>query len=962
MGSNNFDSGCTVSRVWNVGKETLKAHGSGGLRRNGSARTGKLPRYKSNREKLFKAFILLVAGIFIAFSVYPVSTAYAAKEAAPFTGLSKPPFDLSRIIEKAEHLPVLENDRYVVKDKTYEAAFGSEGVAYIPVLPGNSQSSQVFFNVSQIALSAGRVLWSSGTVTLPVKKENTLLYQRTPDITEVYEVLRQGVEQSWILKKNPGADPLSDLRIVMDVETSLTGKMTSEMEIEFVDEDGAPRVKYSKATIIDANGKILVVAPSWDAENSRIVLKISGEWLAEAAYPVMVDPLIGTNIQVNSLTTADNYPAIAFDGTNYLIVWQSGTPNATGTGTTAIRGVRVSNSGTILDATPLTIGDTVGEDDEFPSVAYDSLNSRFIVVWMNWNNATDADVYRNTVTTTGSVATPAILVSQTNRILAYPTVACCDVNDRYYVIMGSSGAGATNFTQYIGRTVNRTTHAVSNDNPASTTVSSGTITPDTEPRSAPRLYSLSPTQYLLAWETFGVDANGDVSANMVTVTTTPSYTWGTQVSVAANAGILERYPRAAFDGTNALIVYQQGATTAADIYSRFVTPGANSLTLGTIYPVSTVAGNGQMYPDVAYNAGSCSATPIDRYMVVWQDYRNSAANPDIYGAPISTAGTVEAELAISTDATYIKERPVIAADSGSCGYMVAWSDNRNSGTTSSDIYAQRVGYPNINNLSPTSGFRGITSISINGMNFGTDPGAGNRSTATNNVKINGNQVSDIDITVWSDTVIDFTIPAGTTPGTYPVTVTAGSWTSNGSDLTVNNDALQVTTSSPPNGYQWLSYGTNLSATGGVTPYSWSIISGSLPGGLTLDSGTGLISGTPSAFGTFNFTVRATDSTTPTPQTADQPLSITVYGLTSITITDTSGTPVNPMIKNGETFQFKAKGTYSDLSVLDISSISPLEWKTSNSAVATIGLTTGLATGVGPGTATVCAVTEGEACP
>ena len=98
-------------------------------------------------------------------------------------------------------------------------------------------------------------------------------------------------------------------------------------------------------------------------------------------------------------------------------------------------------------------------------------------------------------------------------------------------------------------------------------------------------------------------------SNLLTVTTAPAYTWGTALTnVAATAGTLERYPRAAFDGTNALIVYQRGATPAADIYSRFVTPGATNLTLGTTYTVSAVAGSDQMYPDVAYTAGSCSAT------------------------------------------------------------------------------------------------------------------------------------------------------------------------------------------------------------------------------------------------------------------------------------------------------------------------------------------------------------------
>lgn len=54
--------------------------------------------------------------------------------------------------------------------------------------------------------------------------------------------------------------------------------------------------------------------------------------------------------------------------------------------------------------------------------------------------------------------------------------------------------------------------------------------------------------------------------------------------------------------------------------------------------------------------------------------------------------------------------------------------------------------------------------------------------------------------------------------------------------------------------------TTLMASGGVSPYTFTIPVGSLPSGMTLSS-AGVLNGTPTAFGTFPFTVRATDSTT-----------------------------------------------------------------------------------------------------
>ena len=101
------------------------------------------------------------------------------------------------------------------------------------------------------------------------------------------------------------------------------------------------------------------------------------------------------------------------------------------------------------------------------------------------------------------------------------------------------------------------------------------------------------------------------------------------------------------------------------------------------------------------------------------------------------------------------------------------------------------------------------------------------------------------------------------------------------------DPLSVTTTSLPGGTVGQAYSQSVTATGGKSPYAWSVTAGSLPPGLTLNASTGAVTGTPTSSGTFNFTVQASDSGNPV-RTATKALSISVVAQLVVNTTSLPG--------------------------------------------------------------------------
>jgi hypothetical protein len=114
--------------------------------------------------------------------------------------------------------------------------------------------------------------------------------------------------------------------------------------------------------------------------------------------------------------------------------------------------------------------------------------------------------------------------------------------------------------------------------------------------------------------------------------------------------------------------------------------------------------------------------------------------------------------------------------------------------------------------------------------------------------------------------------------------------SNGAEVRFVLGGVAITTTALPSTIVQKAYpSTTLQASGGTKPYSWTVAAGALPPGVKL-SPAGVLSGTPTASGTFTLTARVTDAKA---VTSTKDLSITVSPMTVTTTNLSRGKVARP---------------------------------------------------------------------
>ncbi|MGE3173801.1 MAG: hypothetical protein AB7O97_14340 [Planctomycetota bacterium] len=271
------------------------------------------------------------------------------------------------------------NDEALVAEGAgYHATFDRGSLCFLPAL-GNAApvNRPVRFAVESIGRGAAELYRTRGELpSQPTLAADAPVASWNRDgILERFEATADGIEHSFVFPKRPAGT--GDLVVRLRVDTDLTADAGRDLRILELREPGIGGVTIGAVTGIDALGARSPGSMHFDGRHLELVLP--ARFVDEAAYPMVLDPLIGGSVLAESPSENTNAPDCAYDSSTdrYLIVWNRIFSSAD----TAVRGRLMQADGVFTGPSFLTITDQGGGFEVNPKVANISSNDCFVVVW-----------------------------------------------------------------------------------------------------------------------------------------------------------------------------------------------------------------------------------------------------------------------------------------------------------------------------------------------------------------------------------------------------------------------------------------------------------------------------------------------------------------------------------------------------------------------------------------------------
>ncbi len=204
----------------------------------------------------------------------------------------------------------------------WKALFATDGVTFSPTLGADaSKALPVRFSFLSVGRdSGGRAGTAAGTGgPEPVLAKQTVHYERGAGIHELFEVREEGLKHSVVFDRRPEGS--GDLRVRIALESELTapeGIYSGSLSLRLGRQDV---VGIGAVLGIDAEGHR---QPGWlDYRGDYIDLVLPAHFVDAAAYPLTLDPLIGSLVQMGGGSGAVVDPDVSYDLTTdtFLVVW-----------------------------------------------------------------------------------------------------------------------------------------------------------------------------------------------------------------------------------------------------------------------------------------------------------------------------------------------------------------------------------------------------------------------------------------------------------------------------------------------------------------------------------------------------------------------------------------------------------------------------------------------------------------